>query len=292
MAGFVPERRALLLLLLVLAVLLSLMAQQVRRPEGDTLLERGLRGLVSPLLSTTSATVRGIGSVWHRYVDLRGARIESERTRRERNEARALALLAEEVLRENRRLRSLLDLRDARPNPSRVVAARVVGGAGDLLSDGILLDRGRRHGVVPGRPVTAVGGVVGRVVFSSKRLARVQLLTDRAASMAVMEQETRAEGIVRGLGENQCELTWINRAEEIPVGAQLITSGMERIYPRGLPVGIVEEPPAPERFDRGVAVRTMIDLSALEEVLVLPLVETRDSPENGAPPEAAAGEGS
>jgi rod shape-determining protein MreC len=292
MAGFVPERRALLLLLLVLAVLLALMAQQVRRPEGDTLLQRALRGLVSPLLTTTSATVRGIGSIWHRYVDLRGARDEVERTRRERDESRALALLAEEVLRENRRLRSLLDLRDSQPDPSRVVAARVVGGAGDLLSDGILLDRGRRHGVVPGRPVIAVGGVVGRVVFSSARLARVQLLTDRTASLAVLEQETRAEGLVRGLGKEQCELTSINRAEEIPVGAQLITSGMERVYPRGLPVGIVEERPAPDQFDQGVAVRTMVDLSSLEEVLVLPLVKTRTAPESGAPPEAVEGEGS
>jgi rod shape-determining protein MreC len=276
MSGIVSERRAPLLLLLVLVLLLGLMAQGVRRPGEGTLLQDLLRRVTSPFVSATWAVSRGVGSVWSSYLGLRGARAEAEQARRERDEARALSLLAEEALRENARLRRLLDLRDSRPDPAAAVAARVVGRAGDLLSDGILIDRGSRHGIAPGQPVVAAGGVasgvVGRVVSVSGRHSRVQLLTDRSATVAVRDQDSRVQGIVRGQGGGDCVLTWINLPESVRVGSLLVSSGMERVYPPGIPVAIVQQRPSPDGTEKSVPVRPLLDLGALDEVLVLPPV--------------------
>jgi rod shape-determining protein MreC len=296
MSGIVSERRAPLLLLLVLVLLLGLMAQGVRSPGEGTLLQDVLRRISSPVVTATWAVARGVGSVWHSYLDLRGARAEAARARRERDEARALSLLAEEALRENRRLRRLLDLRDSRPNPGAAVAARVVGRAGDLLSDGLLIDRGVRDGIETGQPVVAAGGVasgvVGRVVSVSGRHARVQLLTDRSATVAVRDQDSRAQGIVRGQGEGGCVLTWMNLPEALRVGSLLVSSGMERVYPPGIPVAVVQQRPSPDGTEKAVPVRTILDLGALDEVLVLPRVpEEEPLPELPSPaPDPGTGE--
>lgn len=295
MSGIVSERRAPLLLLVVLVLLLGLMAQGVRSPGEGTLLQDLLRRISSPVITATWAVAGGVGSVWHSYLDLRGARADAAEARRERDEARALALLAEEALRENRRLRRLLDLRDSRPDPRAAVAARVVGRAGDLLSDGLLIDRGLRDGIETGQPVVAAGGVasgvVGRVVAVSGRHARVQLITDRSATVAVRDQNSRVQGIVRGQSEGQCVMTWINLPESLRVGSLLVSSGMERIYPPGVPVAIVQQRPSPDGTEKSVPVRPMLDLGALEEVLVLPRVpEEERSSEPAAPAGEAKGE--
>jgi rod shape-determining protein MreC len=291
MSRFDPERRAPLLLLVVLVVLLAIMARSVRGEQGDTLLHRSLRTVVSPLVSVTDAGSGGLGSLWHNYVDLRGARRDAAQARRERDQARALALLSEEVLRENRRLRRMLDLRDSRPRPDRVVAARVIGGAGDILSRGILIDRGYRHGVHQGHPVVAVGGVaggvVGRVVAVSRSQARVQLVTDKSSSIAVTAQDSRIQGMVHGTVDGHCQLDWIDRAEELRVGSLLVTSGLDELYPPGLPVGVVRQRPSPDGTGGGVRVRPLLDLDSLEEVLVLPPKRKEGEPEPGREDETA-----
>jgi rod shape-determining protein MreC len=300
MSGIVSERRAPLLLLLVLALLLGLMAQGVRSPGEGTLLQDLLRRISSPVVTATwgvarGVVARGVGSVWHSYLDLRGARAEAAEARRERDEARALAFLAEEALRENRRLRRLLELRDSRPDPGAAVAARVVGRAGDLLSDGLLIDRGARDGIETGQPVVAAGGVasgvVGRVVSVSGRHARVQLLTDRSATVAVRDQDSRAQGIVRGQSEGQCVLTWIDLPEALRVGSLLVSSGMERVYPPGVPVAVVQQRPSPDGTEKSVPVRPILDLGALDEVLVLPRVPEEEPLEPSQPPPESSAEG-
>jgi rod shape-determining protein MreC len=285
MTRFVPERRAALVLLVVLTSLLATLAYQVRTEPGQTMLGRGLRTLVSPIVWITSSAARGTGGIWDHYLALRGAKEEAAAARRERDEARALALLAEETLRENQRLRGLLDLRERVSDGDDVVAARVVGGGSDLLSEGLLIDRGRRHGIVPGSPVVAAGGaaggLVGRVVFASPWQARVQLLTDRSASVAVHDQDRRVRGVVRGRGRGECDLEWVSRPEEAQPGSVLVTSGLDDLYPAGLAVGVLRDPRGPVGYGKGFPVRLVLDLDAVEEVLVLPPVR-RDR----LPPEA------
>nr|MBA3271689.1 hypothetical protein [Acidobacteriota bacterium] len=111
-------------------------------------------------------------------------------------------------------------------------------------------------------------GVVGRVILSSPRAARVQMLIDRNAAAGAMIERTRAQGLVVGQGAT-LRMDYVSGTAEIEQGDLIVTSGIDKIYPKGFVIGTVEA------IDRGtgtyhaITVRPSVDFSRLEEVLVV-----------------------
>jgi rod shape-determining protein MreC len=143
----------------------------------------------------------------------------------------------------------------------------------------LTIDRGTLDGVKMNMPVTTAGGIVGRVISVGPNYATVQVITDKQAGLGAMLQESRAMGEVRGLENPEnahCELKNIPTSESVQEGEAVVTTGLDRIYPKGLLVGTVArievDPNAPWHK---IIIKLAAPVDRVEHVLVL-LVEAKD----------------
>lgn len=169
---------------------------------------------------------------------------------------------------ENKRLKKLLGLKASHEFPS--VAAQVIGEDASGWYRTLLINRGSEDGVHPYMPVTVAEGVVGRVDGCSSDMARVLLLTDPNHSVDCRVARTCDRGVLTGSLERGCVLRFINLRSGIQPGDEVITSGLDGIFPRGLPVGKVE---TIQKGYQGLywkaRVKPAVDFSEIEEVLVV-----------------------
>jgi len=174
----------------------------------------------------------------------------------------------------------------------RPLGARVVARGGSERYRTVRVDRGTADGVAVGRPAVAPGGAVGQVVGVTGSHADVMLLTDPLSAVAVVVQESRVPGIVEGLGGDGCALRYVPRPEQpnLPVGALLVTSGEDGLFPKGLPVGRVAAIlPGTTGLFLDVRVTPAVDVDRVEEVLVLAPASVVGDPPAAAPSAALAG---
>jgi rod shape-determining protein MreC len=173
----------------------------------------------------------------------------------------------EEVEQENERLRELLDFRKRLAGDMQ--PATVVGRDATGLARTLTIDRGERDGVVKGAAVLAPGGIVGQVFLASAHAARVLLITDHNSGVDAIVQRTRARGIVEGTVTEGCGLKFVKRTEDLQPGDVVVTSGVDGIFPRGLPIGqLTSVDKRGQGLFQYAAVRPFVDFDRLEEVVV------------------------
>ncbi len=196
---------------------------------------------------------------------------QSEDTARVALAAQALkGAEAQQLAAENKRLRALLDLR-----PSltvRTIAAEVLYEASDPYSRKVFIDRGATQGVVQGSPVVTELGVVGQVTRAYPLSAEVTLVIDKNAAVPVINVRTQQRhAAYGGTGPDlPMELRYVSTAADVQVGDQMQTSGLDGVYPGGLPVATVT---AVQRNASGGFTRVVLaptaTFDALQHVLVI-----------------------
>ena len=140
--------------------------------------------------------------------------------------------------RENKSLRALLELRPALQ--VRSIAAEVLYEAADPFSRKLFIDRGTTQGVVLGAPVLVPDGVLGQVTRVFPLSAQVTLLIDKDAAIPVLNPRTQARSAAfGGAGGDAMELRYMAANADVQVGDELTTSGVDGVYPPGLPVAKV-----------------------------------------------------
>ena len=159
----------------------------------------------------------------------------------------------EQLLAENSRLRQLMDLRERVNTPAQ--AAQVLYDAADPYTRKIIIDKGAVNNVVEGSPVLDENGVLGQVTQVYPLVSEVTLVTDRDQAIPVLNTRTGARGVAFGDPTSRggaLELRFIAAHEDILAGDLLTTSGVDGVYPPGLPVARVEkvEPRADSAFVR------------------------------------------
>ncbi|MDO8439502.1 MAG: rod shape-determining protein MreC [Telluria sp.] len=160
----------------------------------------------------------------------------------ERDAQTRLAALAERASRaellaqENARLRALLELRPA--IQVRSMSAEVMYVAADPYSRKVFIDRGTTHGVVAGAPVINEAGVLGQVTQAYALSSEVTLLTDKDAAIPVLNTRTQQRSAAFG-GRGGVELRFMSGNADVQAGDLLHTSGVDGVYPPGLPVARV-----------------------------------------------------
>jgi rod shape-determining protein MreC len=162
----------------------------------------------------------------------------NERKAREQLVAQAEKVARAELLAdENRRLRALLELRPALSVRSQ--AAEVMYEAADPYSRKVFIDRGQANGIVLGSPVIDEAGVLGQVTRVYALNAEVTLLTDKDAAIPVLNARTQQRSAAFGGGIAGMELRFASANADVQVGDVLQTSGIDGVYPPGLPVAKV-----------------------------------------------------
>ncbi|MFH1116216.1 MAG: rod shape-determining protein MreC [Pseudomonadota bacterium] len=224
--------------------------------------------LVGPFQRAVTGVHSRIGSIWRSYVDLVGVKQENKALRDEVEKLRRqwADLLSQE--RENRRLKKLLGLKTQHEFPS--MAARVIGEDAVGWYRTLFIDRGSGDGVLPEMAVTVAEGVVGRVTRSSGEMSQVTLLTDPDLSVGCRIARTRDRGVLSGSLQNGCILRYIRLESKVRPGDEVVTSGLDGIFPRGLPIGRIESVSKGEQglFLEGRVIPA-VNFSDIEEVLVI-----------------------
>jgi rod shape-determining protein MreC len=262
---FLRRNRVLLASALCLLLGAGLVAQ-TRRGRGDRL-GRFFLEVMAPLQRGTAALGRAVSGRWHGVVELMHAREDNvvlrQRARRLRAEVDRLA----EVELENARLRRLLDFRHTLRGD--VITARVIGRDATGGARTLVLDRGESDGVAKGAAVLAPEGTVGHVFLVSRHAARVLLISDHNSGVDALVQRTRARGIVQGTVDAGCVLKYVKRTDDVQEGDTIVTSGLDGIFPKGLPVGrvVAVDKRGPGLFQLA-EVTPRVEFERLEEVLV------------------------
>jgi rod shape-determining protein MreC len=242
---------------------------------ADTRFEfaRPLRAAVATALLPVQRVLAVPVQLWQGGADYLGglsAALASEKAAQAR-----LALQAEKAARaerlesENRRLRSLLELRPTLQVHS--IAADVLYEAADPFSRKLFIDRGTTQGVVLGGPVIGPDGVLGQVTRVFPLSAQVTLLIDKDAAIPVLNARTLARSAAfGGAGGDAMELRYMAANADVQVGDELMTSGVDGVYPPGLSVARVA---AVERRAESGFARILLTPSAsadgVRQVLVL-----------------------
>jgi rod shape-determining protein MreC len=217
----------------------------------------------------------------------------------QRNEAQArqaLALQSERagqadtLAQENARLRSLLELRQVTQTPGR--AAEVLYDAADPYTRKLVIDQGLAHGIAAGSPVIDEHGVVGQVTQVQPFTSEITLVIDRDLAIPVQNTRTGARSVAFGDASAHgggLELRFIQASADVQEGDMLTTSGVDGVYPAGLPVARIDriERRADSAFARIHGV-PLAHVSAARFVLVLAPSAAQVAPKPAPPSTPAA----
>lgn len=237
---------------------------QVSKP-----LRQGLSAVLHPLSDLLSIPVVAASGFLDRASRLSSLAAEAEELRRIELLNTAALLEAEQLRQENASLRSLLGLQARLP--LRSIAAEVQGHQRDPASHRILITRGQDSTLAEGQPVMTPDGLIGQVSRVLPLSAEVRLITDSQFSMPVLLPRTGTSAITRGTGTfGRFDLQYVNIEADIRAGDLVVTSGLDGIYPPGLPVGVVASVSQPRlgKFPQ-VVVQPAASLSKQRQVLVL-----------------------
>lgn len=266
----VIPRRPTLLFIVVLALLFLLMSvsSQTRYVgETRTMFERAVMTTFSPVPKLVHWIGGAMQDMVHGYIDMRGAVNENLELRR-----KVAALTTENLkLRQSegdlRRLRSLLAYSEQFTMSTSMAQTIMLDTAGRFKS--IIIDRGSAGGVEVNDVIANANGLVGRVVLTTKDLAKVQLVTDNNCAVGALIERTRRQGVVRGNGSSTLQMADIPSLADVIPGDRILTAGIDGVYPRGIPIGVITKAEPGQSLFKTVTVKPSVDFSTIEEVIVI-----------------------
>ncbi len=205
-----------------------------------------------PLEWLVMRPVLGLRFVGAYFESLQSAQASEAAARRKLAQQSLRANQVEQLEVENARLRKLLELRERIGTPSQ--AAEVLYDAADPYSRKVIIDRGLTQGIQPGSPVVDESGVLGQVTRVHPLVSEVTLVIDREQAIPVLNARTGSRSLAYGDPSGQggvLELRYMPGNSDVQVGDLLTTSGVDGVYPPGLPVAKVVK--VERRADSGFA---------------------------------------
>jgi len=223
------------------------------------------------------------------FESLKSAQAWEEAARRKLALQSQRANQVEQLAVENERLRKLLELRQRVTTPSQ--AAEVLYDAADPFTRKVIIDKGMAQGIESGSPVLDESGVLGQVTRVYPLVSEVTLLTDREQAIPVLNARTGARSVAYGDPSSRggsLELRFMAGNSDVKPGDILTTSGVDGVYPPGLPVARIEK--VERRADSGFARITCSPQALVDgarHVMVLSPISAQ-IPARPAPEDAAA----
>ena len=280
MAGFnlIKKHPGLSLLIVFETLLFILVAYQVQVNERLSLLERMALNVFGPIQELNNTAVSSVSD----YFDDQKTRVELLEENQKLKEAlqgfEQLKSHFEESERENDQFRQLLSLH--KEENWIHITARVIGKTRRHQDYMITINKGLKYGIEKDMGVFDQNGVIGVVWESSMYYAKIVTINNPSSIVAALVQNSRyQESFVSGMGRNQAQLVNFPNFETINPGDLILTSGLDGIFPKGLPIGrVVSSQPSSYMFQE-VVLDLLTDFSRLEHVVVLKPTCERDGHE-------------
>jgi len=271
MPSFLKKKKNTVILICLVLFQLVLISLQVPLGAEASFFEKAVFSLFSPLQNGVTVVIHGVGKAWKGYFDLRNVHRENTKIKQE---IFFLQL-------ENRLLRGLLnkanteqEIRDLLEQiRGRIVIARVI--EMDIVNPykSVVINRGQMDGIEQDMIVLdRFGQLVGRIISPvTPREARLQLITDTDSGTSVFNQ-SKVPGVINGSQDGLCVLKYIVKTDEgIDEGDVLSTSGYDKLYPPGIPVGEVISVNSTEEFFKQIIVRPFFQIRHLDALAVIKL---------------------
>lgn len=286
MNQFLARHRSAVTGFVGLVVPLFLLYVHGRHPRKTTIIEQGLISVTAPVQEAASRIFSGIGELWASYVALSDAAEENLALRAEAERGQLLSTRVAELESENARLRQALEFKRSRRD-MMLVGAHVIGKDVSPYARvvRIAIDTGLADGLAEGMPVIAPAGLVGRISRATSTYAEVLLTVDAQSTVNVKCRDKGVTGTITGTGSPSSyvsRFSYLHRSAPLDVGDVLVTSGHDKAFPPGIPVGFIRSIEERQReLEYELEVTPAVDFGDLELVYVVVGVV------NDAPPDAA-----
>jgi rod shape-determining protein MreC len=260
----------LIVLAAILFAQIIALAVQVKRPgqEGETrLLRVWAIAAVTPFEKAVVHTQQWARHEWEGYLYLRNVRKENEQLRGEIERMKLEQARMSEDATMARRIQTLLAFKEQYVD--NTIAAQVIGTSGSEQSRVLYIDKGTSDGIKADMAVITPTGIVGKVVQVSAGSAQVLPINDQLSGVGAALKTTRLQGILKGAANGTTSLQYIMSDEPVKPGEEVITSGGDRIFPKGLPVGTVASVEPGKDLFLNIRVIPSARLDRLEEVLIV-----------------------
>lgn len=284
MENLITRYRNVTILVAVLFTQVLGLAVQVRRStenEPTRLIRIWAVNAVTPFEKVIVWCQHGTAGLWHNYLFLRGVRQENRDLKAEIQRLRLEQVRLNEDAEQARRLQVLLGFKEQ--FISKTVAAQVIGSSGSEQSRSVYIDKGSSDGIKPDMAVITTDGVVGKVLrVFGRNTSQVLLIDDQTSGVGAILEKSRLQGVLRGTPAGELVLEKVMSDETVQAGEAVLTSGGDRIFAKGLPVGTVTKVSSGADFFLNIRVKPAANLSKLEEVLVVTSVEEKEPTVNAA----------
>jgi rod shape-determining protein MreC len=225
---------------------------------------------------------RSMSDLWNHYIALTQAAKENDRISKELKSANMQLLQMDDVAKENLRLRETLNMAQSFKLDgigASVIAANPMGEYKTAT-----IDRGFKNGIRKNMAVIGAGGLVGRVGQVSNGQATILLISDPNSSVDVFVQRTGARALLVGttVGADVrpfwslSRLEYLRHTSDVVEGDVVTTSGLDQLFPRGIPVGTIQKVEgSPSGIFKNADVVPFVDLSQMKEVVVLSQIDQK-----------------
>jgi rod shape-determining protein MreC len=277
MESVLGRYRNLTILVGVLFLQVLGLAVQVKRSadaEHTRLIRIWAVDLVTPFERGLVWVQNGSSNLWHNYFFLRGVRAENRDLKEQIQKMQLEQVRLNEDATQAHRLQALLEFKGA--VHLKTVPAQVIGSSGSDLSRSIYIDKGDNAGLKPDMAVITAGGIVGKVWIVYPSTSLVLMINDQSSGVGAMMEKSRLQGVVRGTPNGELILDRVMSDESVAPGETLLSSGGDRIFPKGLPVGMVSKVSTGHDMFLNIQVKPAADLSRVEEVLVVTEKQERE----------------
>jgi rod shape-determining protein MreC len=276
-AEVIPRRPTLLFIVVLslLFILMSLSSKTRILGETRTLFERTVMTIFSPVPKAVNWVGGTTSDMFHGYLDMRRAVNENLDLHRKVAALTTENLKLRQSATEMRRLRSLLGYSEQFNMQTSMAEAIMLDTSGRFKS--IIVDRGSSDGIEVNDAVVNANGLIGRVVLTTKDMAKIQLIMDSNASVGALIERTRRQGVVRGDGAGAVEMNDVPALADVVPGDRVLTAGIDGIYPKGIPIGVIVKAEKGPNLFKDIVVKPSVDVGSIEEVII---IHTRKIPDN------------
>jgi rod shape-determining protein MreC len=268
MISFIKRYRLPIVIALLILIPLFNLSSSLKSPKDLKWYDRVVLWFTSPVQKAITVSFNSVVGFTNHYVLLVSVKKENDKLVKENNKLVEVVNNMREIDRENTRLRKLLAFKQ-RYLPAGV-SVEVI--ARDTTSEyqTVRINKGHDVGLRARMPVITPAGVVGQLINVWANYSDVLLMTDHNHAIDVIVQRSRARGVLKGGLKPYCELSYVNRTDDVAVGDVLVTSGIEGIFPKGLLVGtVLDVDKKLYGVTQKVVVRPTVNLNKLEEAFVV-----------------------
>jgi rod shape-determining protein MreC len=236
MEALLSRYRNLTVLLVVVVAQLIYLAYQVKTNGDERLIRVWAVTAVTPMAGIVEVTRRNTIGFLEDYFILLDVREQNRRLHADNDRLRMENVYYRNQLSTAVNARALTAFQ--KETPSRTIAARVIGNSTVATAKAVFIDRGFTSGIKKGMPVVTAEGIVGKVSAAYPLVSQVLLVTDPTFKVGIESQRGHVHGVLN-CGTGQCAVEQIQNEDKVTAGEWFYTSGEDRIFPRGFPVGTV-----------------------------------------------------